>query len=60
MDLCGLGSQRFILTGTLPCALNLAHLGDHCHAVGSPPGASWDLTQTLPLTRTLNRILTQS
>ena len=51
-QLCGLASQRLILTGTLPCALNSALLGDHCPAVGSAPGASWDLTLTLTLPRT--------
>ena len=45
----GLGSQRLMLTGTLPCALNSALRGDHCTAVGSAPGASLDLTLTLTL-----------
>ena len=52
IDMCGHGRQRRILTGTHPCALNLALQGDHCPAVGSAPGASWDLTQTLTLPRT--------
>ena len=52
IDVCGLGSQRRILTGTVPCALNSALRGDHCPAVGSAPGASWDLTLTLTLLRT--------
>ena len=52
IDVCGLGSQRLILTGTLPCALNSTLRGDHCPAVGSAPGASWDLTLTLTLPRT--------
>ena len=41
IDVCGLGSQRWILTGTVPCALNSVLRGDHCPAVGSrlePPG----------------------
>ena len=57
--MCGRGSQRGILTGTVPCALNSALRGDHCPAVGSAPGPSWDLTLTLNLPRpgTLPRIL---
>ena len=39
--MCGLGSQRVILTDTVPCALNSAPWGDHCPAVGSAPGNSW-------------------
>ena len=56
---CGLGSQRRILTGRLPCALNSALRGDHGPAVGSAPGASWELTLTLtvPRTGTLHRNL---
>ena len=50
--MCGRGSQRGILTGTIPCALNSALRGDHCPAVGSAPGTSWDLTLTLTLPRT--------
>ena len=50
--MCGLGSQRGILSGTVPCALNSALRGDHCPAVGSAPGTSWDLTKTLTLPRT--------
>ena len=50
--MCGRGSQRGILTGTVPCALNSALRGDHCPAVGSAPGTSWDLTLTLNLPRT--------
>ena len=50
--MCGRGSQRGILTGTVLCALNSALRGDHCPAVGSAPGTSWDLTLTLPLPRT--------
>ena len=48
--------QRLILTGNLPRALNSAILGDHCTSVGSAPGDSWVLTQTLtlPLTGTLH------
>ena len=55
----GRGSQRGILTGTDPCALNSALRGDHCTAVGSAPGTSCDLTlnQTLPRTGTLPRNL---
>ena len=52
IEVCGLGSQRRILTGTVPCALNSAFRGGHCPAVGSAPGASWDLTLTLTLPRT--------
>ena len=52
IDVCGLGSKRGILTGTVPCALNLALQGDHCPAVGSVPGTSWELTLTLTLPRT--------
>ena len=47
IDVCGLGTQRRILTGTVPWALNAALRGDHCPAVGSAPGTSWDLTLTL-------------
>ena len=50
--MCGRGSQRGILTGTVPCAFNSALRGDHCPAVGSAPGTSWDLTLTLTLPRT--------
>ena len=52
--MCGLGSQRGILTGTVLCALNSALRGDHCPAVGSAPGTSWDLTLTLTLPRSGN------
>ena len=57
--MCGRGSQRGILTGTVPCALNSALRGDHCPAVGSAPGTSWDLTLTLtrPRSGTLPRKL---
>ena len=57
--MCGHGSQRGILTGTVPCALNSALGGDHCPAVGLAPGTSWDLTLilTLPRTGNLPRIL---
>ena len=48
--MCGRGSQRGILTGTVPCALNSVLRGDHCPAVGLAPGTSWDLTLTLTLT----------
>ena len=41
IDLCALGSQRRILTGSVPSALNLALLADHSPAVGLAPGASW-------------------
>ena len=50
--MCGRGSQRGILTGTVPCALNSVLRGDHCPAVGSAPGTFWDLTLTLTLPRT--------
>ena len=50
--MCGRGSQRGILTGTVPCALNSDLRVDHCPAVGSAPGTSWDLTLTLTLLRT--------
>ena len=52
IDMCDLGSQRRILTGTVPCVLNSALRGDHSPAVGSAPGASWDLTLTLTLPET--------
>ena len=57
--MCGRGSQRGILTATVPCALNSALRGDHCPAVGSAPRAYWDLnlTLTLPRTGTLHRKL---
>ena len=45
--MCGRGSQRGILTSSVPCALNPARRGDHCPAVSSAPGASWELTLTL-------------
>ena len=59
IEVCDLGSQRLILTGTLRCALNSALWGDHCRAVALAPGASWDqtLTLTLPRTGTLHRNL---
>ena len=50
--MCGRGSQRGIVTGTVPCALNSAFRGDHCPAVGSAPGTSCDVTLTLTLPRT--------
>ena len=50
--MCGRGSQRGILTGTVPCALNSDLRVDHWPAVGSAPGTSWDLTLTLTLPRT--------
>ena len=53
-DACGFGSQRGILTGTVPCALNSDLQGDHGPAVGSAPGASWDITLTLPLSLSRN------
>ena len=52
IDVCGLGSQRLIVTGKFPGALKSALRGDHCPAVGSAPGASWDLTLTLTLPHT--------
>ena len=59
IEVCGRGSQRRILAGTVPCALNSALRGDHCPGVCSVPGASWDLTLTLtvPRTGTLHRKL---
>ena len=51
-NMCGRGSQRGKLTGTVPCALKAALRGDHCTAVGSAPGTSWELTLTLTLSRT--------
>ena len=59
IEVCGRGSQRWILAGTVPCALNSAFRGDHCPCVCSVPGASWDLTRTLtvPRTGTLHRKL---
>ena len=50
--MCGGGSQRGILTGTVPCALNSALWGDHCPPLDSAPGTSWDLNLTLTLPRT--------
>ena len=52
--MCGRGSQRGILTGTVPCAVNSALRGDHCPAMGSAPGTSWDPTLTLTLPRSGN------
>ena len=52
IDVCGVGSRRGILTGTVPCALNSALRGDHCPAVSSAPGDLWGLTLTLNLART--------
>ena len=56
IEVCGRGSQRRILAGTVPCALNSALRGDHCPVVCSVPGASWDLTliPVVPRTRTLH------
>ena len=54
--MCGPGSQGGILTGTVPCALNLALRRDHCPAMGSAPGTSWDLTVTLTLPGTGTRL----
>ena len=58
-NMCGLGSQRGNLTGTVPSALNSALQGDYNPAVDSVPGTSWDLTLTLtrPRTGTLPRNL---
>ena len=53
IDVCGFGSENRILTGTVPCALNSALRGDHCPEVGLPSGASWELTLTLTLPRTV-------
>ena len=47
IEVCGLGSQRRILTGSVQCDLKTAFRGDDCHAVGSGPGAAWDLNLTL-------------
>ena len=44
-----LGIQRRILTSTFPCAFNSALRGDHCFAVGSVRGTSWDVPLTLML-----------
>ena len=57
--MCGLGRPRRILTGILPCVLNLLLQGDHCLSVGSSSGASWDLnfTLNLPCVKTLHRNL---
>ena len=59
IDVCGHGSQRRILAGTVPCTLNSDLHGDHCPGLCLVPGASWDLTLTLtvPRTRTLHRKL---
>ena len=43
IDMCGLGSQRGILTGMVTCALNLAFHGDHDLPVCSAPGTPWSL-----------------
>ena len=58
-ELCGLGSQREILSGSLPCALKSALRGNHCPGVFSATGSSWYLTQTLtlPRSRSLHRNL---
>ena len=50
--MCGLGSQRGILTGTVLRALNPALWGDDYPAVCSAPGTSWDLNLTRTLSRT--------
>ena len=52
IDVCGVGSRRGILTGTVHCALNSALRGDHCPVVSSAPGDLWGLTLTLNLART--------
>ena len=52
--MCGRGSKRGILTGTVHCTLISALPGDQCPAVGLAPGTSWDLTLTLTLPRTGN------
>ena len=52
--MCGCGSQRGILTGTVFCALKSALRGVHCIAMGSAPGTSWELTLSLTLPRTGN------
>ena len=51
--MCGRGSQRGILIGTVPCALNSTLRGDHCPAVGMAPATSWALTLTLTLPQTM-------
>ena len=56
-NICGLGSQKGILTGIVSCALNSALRGVHCPAVCSAPGISCDLTLTLPQTGSLHRNL---
>ena len=50
-NICGLGSQRGILTDNVPCAFNSPLGGDHSPAVGLAPGTPWDLTLTLTLPR---------
>ena len=55
IDVCGVGSRRGILTGTVPCALNSALQRDQwvpCCGFGA--GASWDLTLILPRNGTLH------
>ena len=52
IEVCGRGSQRRILAGTVPSALNSALRGDHCPGLCSVLGASWELTLTLTLPRT--------
>ena len=56
-NMCGLGSQRGNLTGTVPSALNSALQGDYNPAVDSVPGTSWDLTLTLTRNLSLPRSL---
>ena len=60
IELCGLGTQRLILTGILPCVLHSALHGDKCSVGVSVPAASWDLILTLTLTITLYLHLTLS
>ena len=54
--MCGRGSQRGILTSTLPWALKSALQGDNCPV----RGISWVLSLTLTLNRTLNITLNLS
>ena len=66
----GRGTQRLMLTGTLPSALQSALRGDNCTAVGSGSRTSWELISTitrnvtltlhLNLTRTLTLTLNQT
>ena len=57
VQLSGLGTQRLILTGTLPCVLHSALHGDKCTVGVSVAGASWVLSLTLTITLNLHLTL---